>query len=305
MRSQTARVALCSLLALALFGACTPSATTQPTAEPTLALIPTITSPEQVSLPIYSYLPTVDLSVAIMLQDQALINQCAADKGSSERSGWSLVGSTGTTSPATSTDLRTQAAAVLSDDVRYSGMWQFFNPATVDQYGYGRPPAADTVLSTYVGVDGSALKWCNDAVNQITPSGNAMSPISVSSLPGGGPGWHSEDSRYVDATRAWATCMKNQGFNYDTPLAAISDFPTPAAQSSDKAKAVAVADVNCKVSTNLVGIAVAVQSAYEQQYIDANRDALAAWKTSITNYLAGKIPLPSSVSSDHPTSAPS
>ncbi|MCL2483519.1 MAG: hypothetical protein FWF43_08935, partial [Propionibacteriaceae bacterium] len=53
-----------------------------------------------------------------------------------------------------------------------------------------------------------------------------------------------------------------------------------------------VADMNCKISTNLVGVAVAVQSAYDQVYIDSHRDALNTWKQKLDALLSGTATLP-------------
>ncbi|MDQ4504159.1 hypothetical protein [Sinomonas sp. ASV322] len=49
--------------------------------------------------------------------------------------------------------------------------------------------------------------------------------------------------------------------------------------------AAAVADVQCKISTNLVGIGAALQTAYDQEYIAKHRAALDAFAADWDGYL--------------------
>ncbi|MDR2973758.1 MAG: hypothetical protein LBV00_03445 [Propionibacteriaceae bacterium] len=112
----------------------------------------------------------------------------------------------------------------------------------------------------------------------------------ISNLPDGGPAWHPQDSRFVAAEATWSTCMTQRGFTYATPLDAINKNHMTAA--SPESMAVAAADVQCKIDTNLVGIGVAVQSAYEQQYIDTHRDALTTQQKQIADFIAGHVTIP-------------
>jgi len=93
--------------------------------------------------------------------------------------------------------------------------------------------------------------------------------------------------------------MKDSGFDYPTPREAIAENYQMAA--NDRARAVAVADVKCKLSTNLVGVAVAVQSAYDQEYIDTHVDQLAALQVYIADFLAGRVTVPETLPSASPS----
>ena len=300
---RTFSMAVCGAVAVGgLFAGCTTSTPgTQATGEPPLGTIPVISTPEQVSLPIYSFLPTVDQTVSLMMEDRALVNQCAQENGSTEQAIVQTMDFHGDTGgQATPSDLAEYATTYRAEDVTYSGMWGFFDPETVSQYGYNRPPDSQFTLSTYVGQTGSALNDCVNRVSEITPGKSAMGQVMISSLPDGGPAWHSDDSRYVAVEQEWSTCMKGKGFTYDTPWAALGDNSRPT-DDQTRAKAVALADVDCKISTNLLGEAVAVQSAYEQLYIDSHRDALAKWQQYLNDYLAGNIKLPPSPTSATPS----
>ena len=60
-----------------------------------------------------------------------------------------------------------------------------------------------------------------------------------------------------------------------------------AGKASTAQIATATADVQCKISTNLIGVAMAVQTAYDQQYIDAHTDQLAAYRERLQRAVAG------------------
>jgi hypothetical protein len=79
--------------------------------------------------------------------------------------------------------------------------------------------------------------------------------------------------------------MKGKGFSYATPLAAISDVAWRGAAVTATQIATASADVSCKISTNLMGIGMTVQAAYDRQYIDAHRAQLDTEVTQRDTYL--------------------
>jgi hypothetical protein len=80
------------------------------------------------------------------------------------------------------------------------------------------------------------------------------------------------DSRVKVVIARWSACMKNSGFSYADPFAAVSDprwnldGPTPSALEIRTA----LTDIACKLSTNLLGVAFAVESDY--QLADISRD---------------------------------
>jgi len=91
--------------------------------------------------------------------------------------------------------------------------------------------------------------------------------------------------------------MRDKGFDYPDPRAAVFDQQWQSSQANGSGVtpqeiATAVADMDCKVSTNLVGWAVAVQSAYDQAYIDSHRDALDRWQNLISDFLSERVVVP-------------
>ena len=103
-----------------------------------------------------------------------------------------------------------------------------------------------------------------------------------------------QDGEFKRATRAWSACMAKNGFSSsdaDTfsqqALTTLGLMPPPgqntvgppgaptAAQNSAQI-AMAVADANCTLSSDLAGIYFAVQANYEQQFVTANQQALNA-----------------------------
>jgi hypothetical protein len=103
-----------------------------------------------------------------------------------------------------------------------------------------------------------------------------------------------QDGEFKRATRDWSACMAKNGFSSPDPssfwqqaLTALGQMPAPgqntsgppgaptAAQNKTQI-AMAVADANCTLSSDLAGIYFAVQANYEQQFVSANQQALDA-----------------------------
>ncbi len=77
------------------------------------------------------------------------------------------------------------------------------------------------------------------------------------------------DSRVRAAKDAWSGCMKASGYDYKSPWDPNDSFAS-APTASAKEIATAEADVKCRQETNLVGIWMAVETAYENRAISAN-----------------------------------
>jgi hypothetical protein len=75
--------------------------------------------------------------------------------------------------------------------------------------------------------------------------------------------------------------MSKAGFAYSTPMDANNDPRWSGEEVTQAEIAVAVADVNCKKKTNLVGIRMAVDAAYQRAAIAANAIELKAVKTAL------------------------
>lgn len=80
------------------------------------------------------------------------------------------------------------------------------------------------------------------------------------------------NARVTAVFKAWSGCMKQHGYQFDTPLdplkAPISAAPTTAEIE------MATSDIACKQKTNLVGVWVAVETAMQNNLIGKNQEAL-------------------------------
>ncbi len=84
------------------------------------------------------------------------------------------------------------------------------------------------------------------------------------------------DSRVISAFAAWSACMSESGFTYRTPMDANND-PQWSNEAASKVEiAVATADVLCKKQTNLTGIRMAADSAYQRVSLQAHAQELSA-----------------------------
>jgi hypothetical protein len=105
-----------------------------------------------------------------------------------------------------------------------------------------------------------------------------------------------QDGEFKKADRNWSACMAKNGYSspdaeafWSQALNSIGQGPGPApgqnpsgppgppTAAQDKAQiAMAVADANCTLTSDLAGIYFAVQANYEQQFVSANQQALNA-----------------------------
>ncbi|MER5635973.1 hypothetical protein ABT095_03335 [Kitasatospora sp. NPDC002227] len=82
-----------------------------------------------------------------------------------------------------------------------------------------------------------------------------------------------QDTRVVDATRAWSACMTTAGFPATTPEALLQRYRTAPAVTPAEQSA-ARADATCTTSTDLAGRYFAVLAGYQRQQIAKNTTAL-------------------------------
>ncbi|MFI9361531.1 hypothetical protein ACIG5E_10755 [Kitasatospora sp. NPDC053057] len=261
---------------------------------PQLGEISTITSVRQVVRPIDAYLPTASQGLIAQRAVYLTSARCLRRLGISEAP-WAAPAQT----EATDQDVRSQ-------------LYGYFAPDRVATTGYDaitatdtRTPASATTQQVLAGRDstgapltqyqgkavpkGGCLKEALDAVG----GSMAMTP-DPSALPGGGPKVPLTDPRIVAADHQWSGCMKTHGFTYANPADAYMDprwrDQNPGAGAavthSPAEIATATADDACKRSTNLMGIAVAVQTAYDQQYIAAHADDLAKFAQRVKQHIA-------------------
>jgi len=278
-RRVTVGVCMCAIMLLASAG-CAVRGSAGPTSapEPTLGVVATIDRPGEVTRPIDGYLPSGDEVAQLVAEQYTAINACLTKHGVNGRAGL-----------ANPQDLNAYIAGSLSDRVERSDLWGFFAVDTASQYGYRRPPGTPDGLQSSVPADSTpdVTDACFKAGNDVFDGGDPFSYLGYGALPDGGPQLPATDSRYVAAVGKWRACMRDRGFDFTDPIAAIGDarWRTPTATANEIATA--VADVDCKVSTNTVGIGAALETAYDQRYITAHLGAVIDFRTKIDGYLRG------------------
>ena len=250
--------------------------------EPPIGPVPVITSPEQMVRPIDEYEPSPVELLAINQQYERLVNGCLSGHQSDLRI--AIANDPSQLLPFIEVNNR--------DRLTLMDLVYFFDPENAGVYGYQRPPGAVGQITGFFPSD-DIVGQCSAAVNSVTPGGGDSLPFFI--LPDGGPVENTADSRYVAAVSQWSACMKEQGYDFDDPLLAISSFMGGMASNSGTSAdeiATATADVGCKISVNFVGQVIAVQSAYDQAYIDSHRDQLAVLRQQIADYIQGNVVVP-------------
>ena len=90
------------------------------------------------------------------------------------------------------------------------------------------------------------------------------------------------DPRVVSAIGAWSTCMKIRGYDTPDPLRASEHLASIGKNVPDAAEiSQAVADVECKRNTNLIGVWFSAESDLQNAAINQNAAALTEVKTAL------------------------
>ncbi|ROS25624.1 hypothetical protein EDF22_2839 [Rathayibacter sp. PhB127] len=255
------------------------------TAEPRLGLIRVPTDPSQIVRPIDQYVPDTQLILQLVRAERTKQIACLREDDDERSIEWPL-------------DEEAVLAFLGDGQVEYehSKLWGFFDPENASRHGYTR--AGDDVGALPSGVPAGVapdeFAKCSMSVHGSFPlgdGGGAFSARYPSALPDGGPPVPSADSRVEAVVGAWSTCMTKRGFDYPDPISAEFDPRWGGGTSpvTPEQIATATADMDCKAETNLVGIELAVQSAYDQEYIESHREALENMAEVIADYI-GDVP---------------
>jgi hypothetical protein len=94
------------------------------------------------------------------------------------------------------------------------------------------------------------------------------------------------DSRVVRVFAEWSKCMRAKGYSYPDPYAAAGDQRWRTAEAGPAEIAVATADVTCKSETNVPGLMLAVETAYQNRVVARQATKLAAIKVWLETELA-------------------
>jgi len=239
--------------------------------EPVVTSIPTISAAAQVNRPIDAYLPSAQDVGALFRYELALLDRCIsahATQGTTRVMG----------------DPTAYISGLLRDRVLRNSVYGLFDPGAARTTGYHTPAAARLSIVDPQGEKPDVGRECRTQVAKTFAGRDAMTYADVRVLPDRGPPDESGDSRYRAAVSRWSACMKDKGYAFADPLQPLQQF-THAAQADQQEIDTATVDVGCKVSTNLVGVAVAVQSALDQRYIDAHVTQLAEFTSSVQGLL--------------------
>ncbi|MFE5946816.1 hypothetical protein [Streptomyces sp. NPDC056480] len=136
--------------------------------------------------------------------------------------------------------------------------------------------------------DPNEAKGCGAAAFPVIEKGvKRDSDVVIHDLTG--DSWHrsEEDARVQAVFRRWSACMKEAGFKYSSPVESNNDRRWQQKTITDVEISTAKADVLCKQKTNLAGIWLAVETAYQKRQIEQHAEALrirrAAWDIRIRN----------------------
>ncbi|GAA2136585.1 hypothetical protein GCM10009760_16240 [Kitasatospora kazusensis] len=285
------------LLLLASVASCARGPAGQSGPLPPLGPVAVITSVDQITLPIDSYEVTVEQTRTLFQASTAATSRCVQGYGLSY--------------PAP------QWGNAFSDTPRElkkrSVVYGFFDPAAPRSTGYdalgvgdssAQPVISDAVHAVLNGMDRSKKPVTVYGGKPVPEHGclgkgraevgDPPMPADSGQLPDGGPTVSATDPRLLAADARWSDCMKTRGFSYASPWAAYFDpkwrsvprGPGAVSVTHTPAEvATATADLACKLSTNLVGVAVAVETAYDEQYIASHAAALSAFKRSLDDRL--------------------
>lgn len=260
------------------------------TAEPTVDSIPTITDWRDISLPLDAYVQDFAERQTVLRAEYLQTKSCV------EQFGFQFAAPAWDKSPA---DV---ASSGQPAHYRLYGLLDVDHAKQMGYHSYGEDPAteaayADTKLpNDYYNV--VAAKFGGGIFNGKTiPDGGCLgaaqrevegaTDLSIPvQLAFDARTASNNDSRVVAAFAKWSTCMAGSGYHYGTPMQANNDPKWSGDKASAEEIAVAVADVNCKKTTNLAGIRMAVDAAYQGKAITQHGVELNAIKATLVRQAA-------------------
>ncbi|MER6915103.1 hypothetical protein ABT354_25790 [Streptomyces sp. NPDC000594] len=292
------------LAAVGASGACAPpSGAPGPAAEesgpPPVATVPLMLSVRDLVLPIEPYLFT-DRQIAGVLRARGkLAAVCMERYGHSWPAPSGPSGETGTLNPAnTAHRYGLTSAAVAARHGYHPAGDTVLRPRAKDR-GPRPVPAAMRVLTGF-GPDGSPVT--RDPRGRAVPPGGCLGEATaalsgdpdrignrelVGEINIGSYQRSRRDPRVRAVFRAWSRCMAARGYDYPDPVRVPGAGDRAAGPVPSRTEiALAVADVECKRTTNVVGVWSAVDAAYQRRAMGERRSELAAVARDIRTQLA-------------------
>lgn len=259
-------------------------------AEPRVDSIPTITDWRDISLPLDAYVQDFADRQVVLRAEYALTKSCV------EQFGFQFAAPAWDKSPADVPNAGQQA------HYRLYGLLDVDHAKQMGYHSYGEKPASEAAYANMMLSDDYynvvAAKFGGGIFNGKTiPDGGCFGAAQREvegatdlSVPDqlSFASWTAakSDSRVVAAFAKWSRCMAGSGYHYSTPMEANNDPQWSGERASTAEIAVAVADVNCKKTTNLVGIRMAVDAAYQRRAIGQHGMELNAIKAGLARQAA-------------------
>lgn len=209
-----------------------------------------------VSRDIDRYLPNAGKILELATAREAVVSKCLQQHGLTER--YSLVTS----------ELTRFVNDTVRDRVTRSPLWGFFDVSAASQSGYQRSASSGSITIPALSEEGTRSCLAQDDADA-----DPLQYLFEGSLPNGGPPVPRDHPVYRKAVESWSACMEQKGFQYSDPQDPINEY-SQQPQVLAAQRSVAEADVECKISTNLVGIALTVQKAYDRKYVEENLGSL-------------------------------
>ena len=180
------------------------------------------------------------------------------------------------------------------------GPWGYIGTALAAQDGFTAPSGSnDAQSSGPPAAPAASLPACAQAaagkcLNIVADFNNAQFATSLAGIETMNDDISTDviqDPDFKKATKAWSACMTGNGYRSADPDAlALQELTTlglrgigpgspssgPTAAQNKAQIALAVADAGCTQASDLAGIYFGVQASYEQQFVDANQQALNA-----------------------------
>lgn len=253
-------VAVLLLTSVSAFGCSSPDKHRQPNAvEPPIGQLASIDTVRNVTLPLDTSGLSPDQKLLDVQAEDALIGDCM------KRSGAIFEGSSQSTA----------TAIYLYEEKQRESRFGLVDESKAAQFGYHGEPMPDL---TKGGQSTSSQAYANCAKEVKSYMGENAPPaedfVKVFQLPQEAAARTLNDSRYIAMTKRWAACMHGKGYNFDSPEDAAKDTNWPTDKPTAKELQTATTDVKCKQEVDYLPLVVALRTAYENQLIEENSEAL-------------------------------
>ncbi len=261
--------------------------------EPELTVIPVITDPSDIALPVDQFLPSAEEIRTMQHGTYEAVATCMKEFGLDfevQPEWYSKV----------------SMFPVEGSEFSYAGLYGLLDSEQAERKGYHAGPntaasAEDarreaereaqrwqTLPDAYLNVLG-AESGGGSYANRMIPQGGCLQEgkrqiqgskidllVSYEEIMAQSWAEASGDSRVQSVFAAWSDCMLRAGYSYQSPWDANDDRRWGTITVSQLGIETAVADVSCKKRTNLVGVYSAVQGAYQYQLINERSQELDA-----------------------------